>query len=133
MGCFTVILNAVIFIFVMVSLIRWFEQTIYAVDHRAWKQLGFLILFPFGAWFYPSRIAAGRPTPVPLHEPVRGFGSVPLTPGAPASAPTGPAEAGPPLQVPKPPPMKRKSSIDPAQIAKLKEKMRQQGMLPPEE
>ena len=133
MGCFTVILNAAIFVFVMVSLIRWFEQTIYAVDHRAWKQLGLLIICPFAVWFFPSRTAAGRPTPVPLHEPVRGFGTVPLTPGAPVAPSNGPAEAGPPLLAPKPPPVKRKSAIDPDQIAKLKEKMRQQGMLPPEE
>ena len=130
MGCFTVILNAAIFIFIMVTLIRWFEQTIDAVDHRAWRHLGLLIVFPFAAWFFPSRIAAGRPTPVPLHEPVRGFGSVPLTPATPP-APNRPAEASPPP--PPPPPAKRKSSIDPAQVAKLKEKMRQQGMLPPGE
>ena len=134
MGCFTVILNAGVFIFLMVTLIRWFEHTIDAVDHRAWGQLGLLIAFPFAVWFFPSRIAAGRPTPVPLHEPVRGFGSMPLTPGAPSKAQNAPTEAVPPLaQAPKPPPVKRKSAIDPAQVAKLKEKMRQQGMLPPEE
>ncbi len=32
MGCFTVILNAAIFIFVMVSLIRWFEQLGWATN-----------------------------------------------------------------------------------------------------
>ena len=118
------LLNAVIFIFVMVSLIRWFEQTIYAVDHRAWKQLGFLILFPFGVWFYPSRIAAGRPIPVPLHEPVRGFGSMPKMPQEKPVAPVAPT----PMVA-----KKKKSGIDPEQVAKLKQKMRDQGMLPPEE
>jgi hypothetical protein len=126
MGCFTIVLNTCVFVFLMVTLIRWFEQTIEAVDHRAWGQLTALIVFPFAVWFFPSRVAAGRPTPFPLHEPVRGFGSVPLAP-PPAPAPTA-------TDAPKPlPPVKRKSAIDPEQIAKLKEKMRQQGMLPPQE
>ena len=138
MGCFTSILLLAGFFFIGISLIRWFEQTADAVDARQWNRLSMLLIFPFAVWLFPARISAGRPTPFPLHEPVRGFGSMPKTPSSPGG--NRPAEAGPPLapkpplpEAPKPPPPKRKSAIDPEQIAKLKERMRQQGMLPPDD
>jgi hypothetical protein len=130
-GCFTSILFLVAFFFVGITLIRWFEQTSEAVDARQWGRVMMLVIFPFAVWLFPSRISAGRPSPFPLHEPVRGFGSMPLTPPTTSrKAQSAPAEAPKP---PPPPPAKRKSAIDPEQVAKLKEKMRQQGMLPPDD
>ena len=79
------------------------------------------------------------------HEPVRGFGSLPKT--KPTAAPiaqdqpraattTSSAEDQPPpgtpkefLEKPKIPPKKPKPELDPDKIAKLKAKMREQGML----
>jgi hypothetical protein len=103
------------------------------------------LLFPFSCWFYPTKVAAGRPTPVPHHEPVRGFGSLPKSKPTttqsvedqPRSATTSlPAEDQPPpgtppefLVKPKIPPKKAKVELDPEKIAKLKAKMREQGML----
>jgi hypothetical protein len=64
---------------------------------------------------------------------------VPAEAGTPAAMPI--ASDQPPPGTPKeflglpkvpPPKPKAKSAIDPEKIAKLKEKMRQQGMLPPE-
>ncbi|MEO6434304.1 MAG: hypothetical protein ABIP55_00885 [Tepidisphaeraceae bacterium] len=131
----------------MVTFIRWFEQTAEAVDNRWWNKLSLLLACPFVVWLYPSKVGTGRASPVPHHEPVRGFGSVPKSKSS-ASVPIGLAEASSPpavsrdepppgtpkefLGLPNVSPPKRKSSIDPNQIAKLKEKMRQQGMLPPE-
>src|SRR5678815_1173060 len=77
MGCFTTLIFIVGFVFLMVTLLRWFEQITEAVDARAWNKVSALIAVPFLVWVYPSRIGAGRPTPFPLHEPVRGFGTVP--------------------------------------------------------
>jgi hypothetical protein len=134
MGCFTSILVLAGFVMVMVSLIRWFEQTADAVDRRDWSRLFVLIFMPFSVWIFPSRSMAGRPTAVPRHEPVRGFGSLPKS--APSSSST--SDQPPPgtpkefLELPKPKPAKPRSGPDPDKIAKLKEKMRQQGMLPPE-
>ena len=76
MGCFSPILFLATIVFVLVSLIRWFEQTTEAVDRRDWSRLLMLLIMPFSVWVFKSRVAAGRPTPVPKHEPVRGFGSV---------------------------------------------------------
>jgi len=113
-GC---IIALVGFVFVMVSIIRWLEQITDAVDRRQWNRVIILLVMPLTAWLFPSRVSAGRPIAVPHHEPVRGFGSVPLMPN---EAPKG----GNP--VPKKTP---KSGIDPEAIAKLKQKMKEQGML----
>ena len=157
MSCFTLILFLCGFVMIMVTFIRWFEQTTEAVDNGWWNKIFVLLMCPFTVWFFPSRIHAGRASPVPRHEPVRGFGSLPKS-NAPArvSEETGPAEAKPAasaaglsapadqpppgtpkefLGLPKVPPPKprAKSGIDPDKIAKLKQKMREQGMLPPDE
>src|SRR4030095_16261966 len=77
MTCFSWLILLAGAIFVIVSLIRWFEQVTEAVQNRWWSKTALLVLFPFSTWFFSSRISAGRPTPVPHHEPVRGFGSIP--------------------------------------------------------
>jgi hypothetical protein len=157
MGCFTTIVFVAGFIFMMVTLLRWFEQITEAVDLGLWNKVLALIAVPFLVWVYPSRVAAGRPTPFPLHVPVRGFGAVPRAKApeprgenpedpplaAIAPPPTPPASDQPPpgtpaefLGLPKVPPPKPKGSkagLDPEKIAKLRQKMREQGMLPPEE
>lgn len=145
MGCFTPILGVAIFIFMMVTFIRWFEHTADAVDRRAWRELVMLVVMPFSVWIFPSRVQAGRPTPVPRHEPVRGFGKVSLeVPQAPADAsvpaaiPSSRVDQPPPgtpkefLELPVPTVANKRGGVDPEKLAKLKEKMRQQGMLPPE-
>ena len=163
MGCFSTILFLAGFVMVMVSFIRWFEQTTEAVDNGWWNKIFVLVMCPFTVWFFPSRVNAGRATPVPRHEPVRGRGSLPKSqsltapvttttenalaeasepaaPSAPSSAPSS-SDQPPPgtpkefLGIPKVPAPKprAKSSVDPDKIAKLKQKMREQGMLPPEE
>ena len=76
--------------------------------------------------------SAGRPVPVPHHEPVRGFGT------APTKTPDGPPPGTPKefLGIPTIPPAKPKHpkpAADLDKIARLKQKMREQGMLPPEE
>ena len=161
MGCFITILFLCGFVLIMVTFIRWFEQTAEAVDNGWWNKVFVLIMCPFTVWFFPSTVNAGRATPVPRHEPVRGFGSMPKAPTAPTAPERAPApasgaekalaEAGepaapvtdqPPPGTPKeflgvpqvPPPQSRKKpSVDPDKIARLKQKMREQGMLPPEE
>ena len=147
MGCFKVILAAVGFVLVLITFIRWFEQTAEAVDKGWWNKLALLLLCPFVVWFFPARVGTGRSTPVPRHEPVRGFGSLPKsnpgsgpgpdrTPGpALPNAPPGEPPPGTPSEfmgIPRIPPAKPRSSPDPEQLAKLREKMHQQGMLPPE-
>ncbi len=136
MGCFTTLLVLAIFILVLVSMIRWFEQITEAVDNGWWNKVTFLMFVPFGVWMYESKVSASRPTPFARHEPVRGFGSMPK-PVSPL-----PPQDQPPPGTPKeflgmptiPPPKPRaKSSVDPEKLAKLKQKMREQGMLPPEE
>ena len=135
------------FIFTMITLIRWFEQITEAVENRWWNKVSVLVVMPFTVWFFRSRISAGRPFPVPHHEPVRGFGAttpskLPLPAAASpeprlanlAPAPDQPPPGTPPefLGLPKIPPPKPKSaraSVDPDKIAKLKQKMRDQGML----
>src|SRR5881392_942912 len=77
MTCFTTILAVVLGVFLLASLIRWFDEATEAVANGWWNRVSLLLLFPFSCWFYPTRVAAGRPTPVPHHEPVRGFGSIP--------------------------------------------------------
>ena len=144
MTCFSWLILIVGGVFLVLSLIRWFEQITEAVQNGWWNKTVLLVIFPFAVWFYPSRVAAGRPSPVPLHEPVRGFGSVPKARAAPATATasTTPSSDQPPpgtpaefLVKPKVPPKKagNRPSIDPDKLAKLKQKMREQGMLRDEE
>src|SRR5687767_15890855 len=92
MGCFTTILFLIAFVLIMVSFIRWFEQTTEAVDNGWWNKIFVLLMCPFTVWFFPSRVNAGRTTPVPRHEPVRGFGTLPKAHPAPAPAPAPAAE-----------------------------------------
>ena len=159
MGCFTTILFLAGFVMIMVTFIRWFEQTTEAVDNGWWNKIFVLLMCPFTVWFFPSRVNAGRSSPVPRHEPVRGFGTLPKSPpavahatstaatplaeGDDAAAPVATATDGPPPGTPKeflglpkvPPPKPRgaKAGVDPEKIARLKQKMREQGMLPPDE
>ena len=155
-GCFAWLLLAALAVFVMASMLRWFEQTSEAVERAEWDRVALLIVFPFGVWFYPSRVGAGRPTPVPRHEPVKGFGKLPAareqsTPAEPlphrppADAPGLKGLAGitdePPPGTPKeflgmpsvPPkparPAQATPKVDPEKLAKLRQKMREQGML----
>lgn len=107
-GCFSWLILAAFFIFSMVSLIRWFELVNEAVDRGQWSKVMLLLIVPPMVWYYPGKVSAGRPMAVPKHEPVRGFGE----PAAKA-----------------PPPKKKKSPIDPAAIEKLRQKMKEQGML----
>ena len=90
----------------------------------------------------------------PRHEPVRGFGTIKSKPAtateeeipvarvASSPPPPPPPDEGPPpgtppefLGMPVIPPKRKKSgaAVDPEKLAKLKQKMREQGMLPPEE
>src|SRR5580765_3990371 len=77
MQCFLWLLLFAFAVLVLMSLLRWFEQTADAVDERNWEKVALLVAFPFAVWFYRSKVSAGRPTAVPLHEPVRGFGPLP--------------------------------------------------------
>lgn len=142
-ACFAWILILAGGVFVIATLLRWFEQTADAVDGSEWNKLALLVACPFLCWMYPSRVSAGRPTGVPQHEPVRGFGKLPGTRGEmampsdpPADQPTGrPADQPPPgtpaefMGLPVIPPKKPKAAVDPEKLAKLKQKMREQGML----
>lgn len=154
MGCFSTIFVMALFFFMMVTLIRWFEQITQAVDNGWWNHVVTLVFMPFMVWVYPSRVAAGRPTPVPHHEPVRGFGTgpsrtsaatsvapihdIPVATEAP-STPVAPVDVPPPgtpkefLAVPQKTVAKPRAAVDPDKLAKLKQKMREQGMLPPEQ
>src|SRR6266536_2965253 len=120
MGCFTVVMLVIGFILVMLTMLRWFEQITEAVERRWWNKVFVLLVMPFAVWFFPGRVAAGRPTPVPLHEPVRGFGM--NTP-----ADRRPAKTPPPRTKPARP------APDQDKLEKLKQKMREQGMLGPDE
>ena len=162
MQCLTWLLLFAFAVFVMMSLLRWFEQTAEAVDGREWDKLALLVAMPFAAWFYRSQVGIGRPTAVPRHDPVRGFGplpkekpapdaarpealQVPQAPHAqqaPAGRPPGVIDEPPPgtptefLGMPAVPPKSAKPArpaVDPDKLAKLKQKMREQGMLGDEE
>jgi hypothetical protein len=154
MQCFSWLLLLALAVFVMVSLLRWFEQTSEAVERQEWNRVMLLVLVPFAVWFYPSKVAAGRPTAVPRHEPVRGFGSLPKDKrGAEATGAVnsiGAASGGglkgltdePPPGTPKeflgmpvvPPKAKSaKPPVDPEKLAKLRRKMIEQGMLKEDE
>jgi len=175
--CFFVLLFLLAGLFTVATAVRWFEQTAEAVDQRWWNKLTLLVLMPFAVWLFPSRVTAGRPSAVPRHEPVRGFGGLPKggiaepvvpiapptgsppTSAAPTSAaptgtaptgtaPTGTAPTGtapmdgPPPGTPKEflgmptiPPKRAASrpAIDPEKLAKLRQKMKEQGMLDEEQ
>jgi|SRR5688572_8322457 hypothetical protein len=145
MQCLTWIALLVGAVLFMVSLLRWFEQVTEAVELRWWNKVFVLVVAPFTVWFFPSKVAAGRPTAVPRHEPVRGFGSIPLQPKAQSEGqaqqtpPPAGADGPPPgtpkefIGLPKIPPKKKPTAIDPDKVAKLKQKMREQGMLGDEE
>jgi len=152
-GCLSTILFVVTCIFSMASLIRWFEQTADAVDVRDWNKLTLLLACPFMVWRYESKVVAGRPMPVPHHEPVKGFGGLPKggiagPPVAteanekPSARPRVGTTDGPPPGTPKeflgmpviPPKKPRtKPAVDPDKMAKLRQKMIEQGMLKPPE
>jgi hypothetical protein len=145
MQCLLWLLLFAFAVFVMMSLLRWFEQTAEAVDRRAWDKVCLLLVFPFAAWFYRSKVGAGRPTAVPRHDPVRGFGPLPKEKPGTQAASTGASrlpgvtDEPPPgtpkefLGMPVVPPKGAKPArapVDPQKLAKLKQKMREQGMLP---
>lgn len=115
-GCLTWLLFIIGGIGLLVSLIRWFEQITEAVDLGWWNKVTILLVAPPAVWLFPSRVSAGRPSMVPRHEPAMGFG-LPATPAKPQAAPA----------------KMKKSGIDPEQVEKLRQKMRDQGMLPPEQ
>ena len=132
MTCVSTILAVVVAVFMLASLIRWFDEATEAVQNGWWNRVSLLLLFPFSCWFYPTKVAAGRPTPVPRHEPVRGFGSMPKSKPTPTPASEDQPPPGTPkefLTKPQIPPKKAKTELDPDKIAKLKAKMREQGML----
>src|SRR5689334_10719892 len=85
MECFLWLFLLAIGVFVMMTLLRWFEQVAEAVDNGWWNKLALLICMPFAVWLFPGRVAAGRPSPVPRHQPVRGFGTVPKARPEPAA------------------------------------------------
>ena len=157
MGCFTTILFLVGGVFVMVTMIRWFEQVTEAVELSWWNRVFVLLAMPFTVWFFPSRVSAGRPVMPPRHEPVRGFGKLPkggvLDPTTPDADESGPQpialherermqEDQPPPgtppeflvkpKIPRPKLKGARPAVDPDKLAKLKQKMREQGMLPPD-
>jgi hypothetical protein len=142
--CFSWLVLLVVAVFVMISLLRWFEQTSEAVERQEWKRVGLLVLMPFAVWLYPSRVTAGRPTAVPRHEPVRGFGPLPKEPAAEqppraerVSTLPGVTDEPPPgtpkefLGMPVVPPRAKsaKPPPDADKLAKLRRKMIEQGML----
>jgi len=147
--CFTWVLLLAVAVLVMVSLLRWFEQTSEAVERREWNRVALLVLVPFTVWLFPSKVSAGRPTAVPKHEPVRGFGPLPKDPAAAAAGASPRAvEATPKLQglTDAPPPgtpkeflgmpaLPQKGKVarpppDADKLAKLRRKMVEQRMLP---
>lgn len=131
MDCIVWLLILAMGIGLMLSLIRWFEQVTEAVRSGWWNKTFLLVLFPPACWFFPSRVSAGRPTAVPLHEPVRGFGGlgkIKIAEGDDGPPPGTPKEF---LEKPKVPPKKPRASsgVDPDKIARLKQKMKEQGMM----
>src|SRR5262245_63783089 len=99
-GCVSSLLILAGAIFSLVTLLRWFEQATEAVENGWWNKVVVLIVMPFLVWFYPSRVSAGRPTAVPHHEPVRGFGKVSLHPQEQATKSQAAANDGPPPGTP---------------------------------
>jgi hypothetical protein len=134
-GCFSWLLLLAGGVFAMATLLRWFEQATEAVERGWWNKVVILILMPFTVWFFPSRVSAGRPIAVPRHEPVRGFGKVSINPESksPSPAPDVPPPGTPPefIGLPKipPKPSTKKPMADAEKIARLRQKMKEQGML----
>src|SRR2546430_13656547 len=137
-GCVTWFLVLAAGVLAIVTLLRWFEQATEAVENRWWNKVIVLIAMPFAVWFFPSRVSAGRPTAVPKHEPVRGLGKVSLNPSETAAKSQATVSDGPPpgtpkefMGLPKIPPKKvgAKPAVDPDKIAKLRQKMKEQGMI----
>jgi hypothetical protein len=150
--CFGSLFLIVSGVLLMVSMLRWFEQTRDAVDAQNWARLALLVIAPPSVWMFPSRVSAGRPNAAPKHEPVRGFGGLPkggiqepiapevtnaAPPTRPASGPARRSDDGPPpgtpaefIGLPKIPPKQAPKAIDPEKLAKLRQKMKEQGMLP---
>jgi len=115
-GCLTWLILIAAAVGLLVSLIRWFEQVTEAVDLGWWNKVTILVMMPPAVWFFRSRVSAGRPSIVPRHEPAMGFGlNAPAKPQAVASSAA--------------PRKMKKSAIDPTQVEKLRQKMREQGML----
>src|SRR3954451_12017291 len=116
MNCFSMILVVVLSVFMLASLIRWFDEATEAVQNGWRNKVSLLLLFPFSCWFYPTKVTAGRPTPVPLHEPVRGFGSLGKSKSSPAPAASAdePPPGTPPefLVKPQVPPRKNRPEMD---------------------
>ena len=146
MNCLGYIFILFAIAFALLTLLRLFEQVADAIDHRWWSKLFALLMCPFTVWMFPSRVALGRPTAVPMHQPVRGFGSLPKQKTDPtpdraipqSPVPVLPIDDGPPpgtppefLVKPQVPPKKAKPAnpIDADKIARLRQKMREQGML----
>ncbi|CAN5696137.1 hypothetical protein BH09PLA1_BH09PLA1_22410 [soil metagenome] len=149
--CFGSLFLIVSGIVLMISMLRWFEQTRDAVDDRNWSRLMLLVIAPPSVWMFPTRVPAGRPIPIAKFEPVRGFGALPkggiVGPSPDASTPPPlaarhavreksdqPPPGTPPefLGMPKIPPKKPPRAIDPEKLEKLRQKMKEQGMLPDE-
>lgn len=148
--CFGSLFLIVSGVLLMVSMLRWFEQTRDAVDGQNWARLTLLVIAPPSVWMFPSRVSAGRPLPPPKHEPVRGFGGLPkggiqepvttserdVSATRPASGPAKREDGPPPgtpaefIGMPKIPPKKAPRTVDPEKLAKLRQKMKEQGMLP---
>ena len=79
MQCFVWPLLLIGAVFVLLSLVRWFEQITDAVDARWWNKTALLLACPFSVWLFPSRVSAGRPTAVrTLRARVRTAVRVPL-------------------------------------------------------
>lgn len=161
-SCFALLLALLGVVFVLLSVLRWFEQTKRAVERRQWDRVVLLVLVPFAVWLFPAGVSAGRPTPVPRFQPVMGMGSAPKprrqagetgeageeAQPAPPTRPTPvlPVDDGPPPGTPaeflgmpvippkpKPKPKRAKSGVDADKVEKLRRKMREQGMLPPDD
>ena len=64
MSCFSLILFLAGFVMIMVTFIRWFEQTTEAVDNGWWNKIFVLLMCPFTVWFFPSASRVGRAFPV---------------------------------------------------------------------
>src|SRR5256885_1204335 len=75
--CFGTLFLIVSGVIVMISMLRWFEQTRDAVDDQNWSRLMLLVVAPPAVWLFPARVSAGRPIPIAKFEPVRGFGGLP--------------------------------------------------------
>jgi hypothetical protein len=150
--CFGSLFLIVSGVVLLMSMLRWFEQTRDAVDNRNWNRLMLLVFAPPSVWMFPSQVPAGRPGTLPRHEPVRGFGGLPrggiadpmidssVQPAkmdqpplaeradvASVPPPGTPAEF---IGMPKIPPKKVPRAVDPEKLAKLRQKMKEQGMLP---